>query len=81
MVLKFLEEENYICETWVAAQPMLKIAANMLYPIVCSIKELIPEILQGRQPPKTEENEIATKIDPPACHSLKCPNRSICPDI
>jgi hypothetical protein len=29
------------------------------------------------QPPKTEENETATKMDPAPCHTLKCPNLSI----
>lgn len=66
-----------MCETWVAAQPTLKIAANVLYPIVCTVEELVLKILQERQPPKTDEKEMATKNDPPACHSLKCPNRSI----
>jgi len=33
--------------------------------------------VHGRQPPKTEENEIATNIDPAPCHILKCPNLSI----
>ena len=29
------------------------------------------------QPPKTEENETATRTEPAACHILKCPNLSI----
>lgn len=29
------------------------------------------------QPPKTEENETATKTEPAPCHNLKCPNLSI----
>lgn len=40
--------------------------------------ELELNILQGKQTPKTEENEIATKTDPAPCHILKCPNLSIC---
>lgn len=67
-----------MCDTWVAAQPTLNIAANMLYPIVSRRDELEPKILQGKQPPKTDENETATKRDPAACHILKCPNLSIC---
>jgi hypothetical protein len=63
--------------TWVTAQPTLKIEANVLYPIVSKVDELVPVSLQGTQVPKTDEKEIATKIDPPACHSLKCPKRSI----
>jgi hypothetical protein len=55
----------------------LKIAANKLYPTVCNSDEEIPKILQGTQPPKTEENETATKTEPEACHILKCPNLSI----
>lgn len=49
----------------------------MLYPTVCNVDELEPKILQGKQPPKTDENETATKIDPAPCHILKCPNLSI----
>jgi len=63
--------------TWATAQPTLKIAANVLYPTVSKVDELVPISLQGTQLPKTDEKEIATKIDPPACHSLKCPKRSI----
>lgn len=55
----------------------MKIAANTLYPIVCRVDELEPNILQGKQPPKTEENETATKADPAPCQILKCPNLSI----
>ena len=33
--------------------------------------------MHGMQPPKTEENETATNIDPAPCHILKRPNRSI----
>lgn len=68
---------TYMCETWVAAQPTLKTDANVLYPIVCRVDELVPRILQGIQPPKTDENETATKADPAPCHILKCPNLSI----
>lgn len=66
-----------MCDTWVAAQPTLKIAANALYPIVSIVSEWLPKMLQGMQPPKTEEKEIATKMDPAKCHTLKCPNLSI----
>jgi hypothetical protein len=55
----------------------LKIAANKLYPTVCNSDEEVPKILQGTQPPKTDENETATKTEPAACHILKCPNLSI----
>jgi hypothetical protein len=61
----------------VTAQPTLKIAANVLYPTVSRVDELVPVSLQGTQAPKTEEKEIATKTDPPACQSLKCPKQSI----
>lgn len=50
---------------------MLNIAANMLYEKVSSVKESLWRIEQGRQPPKTEEKEIATSIDPAACQILK----------
>jgi len=66
-----------MCETWVAAQPTLKIAADVLYETVSTTDEQEAKILHGKQPPKTEENEIATKIDPAPCHTLKCPNLSI----
>lgn len=65
-------------ETWVAAHPMLKIAANMLYDNVSTDEELLWRIVQGKQPPKTDENDIATNKDPAACQILKCPNLSIC---
>lgn len=65
-------------ETWVIAQPTLKMEAKTLYPIVSSADELDLSSLHGTHPPKTEEKETATKMDPPACHSLKCPNLSIC---
>jgi hypothetical protein len=66
-----------MCETWVAAQPTLKIAADVLYETVSTTDEQEAKILHGKQPPKTEENEMATKIDPAPCHTLKCPNLSI----
>ena len=66
-----------MCETWVAAQPTLKIAADVLYEIVSINGEQEAKILHGKQPPKTEENEMAAKIDPAPCHFLKCPNLSI----
>lgn len=69
---------HYMCETWVAAQPTLKIAAKTLYDTVSSVDEWLAKIVQGKQPPKTEENEMATKTDPAPCHILKCPNLSIC---
>ena len=65
-------------ETCVAAHPILKIAANMLYDNVSRVKELLWRIVQGKHPPKTDENEIATNRDPAACQILKCPNLSIC---
>lgn len=68
---------HYMCETWVAAQPTLKIAADMLYETVSIVEEQEDKILHGKQPPKTEENETATKTDPAPCHILKCPNLSI----
>ena len=34
-------------------------------------------MVQRRHPPKTEEKEMPTRTDPPMCHSLKRPNRSI----
>lgn len=71
------KKRHYIWETWVTAQPTLKIAANVLYPTVSIVDEIVPVSLQGKQLPKTDEKEIATKMDPPACHSLKCPKRSI----
>lgn len=46
--------------------------------MVRQVDEDVANILQGMQPPKTEENEMATKTDPAPCHTLKCPNRSIC---
>lgn len=70
-------KEHYMWATWVTAQPTLKIEANTLYPTVSRVDELVPVSLQGKQLPKTDEKEIATRIDPPACHSLKCPKRSI----
>lgn len=57
---------------------MLKIAANTLYEIVSIFDDWVLRIVQGMQPPKTEENETATNKDPAACHILKCPNLSIC---
>ena len=57
---------------------MLKIAAKVLYDNVSIVKEVLWRIEQGKQPPNTEENEIATKRDPAACQILKCPNLSIC---
>lgn len=69
--------KHYMCETWVAAQPTLKIAANVLYETVSTIVEKDERSLQGIQPPKTEEKETATKIAPAPCHILKCPNLSI----
>jgi hypothetical protein len=56
----------------------LKIAANILYDNVSIVEELLWRSEQGKQPPKTEENEIATNKDPAACQILKCPNLSIC---
>jgi len=61
----------------VEAQPILKIAAKMLYPTVCRVEESVPDIRHSIQPPKTEENETDTNNDPAPCHTLKCPNRSI----
>ena len=69
--------DHYMCETWVAAHPTLKIAAKTQYEIVSTVTEEVPRIVQGMQPPKTEENETATKTDPAPCHILKCPNLSI----
>ena len=66
-----------MCETWVAAQPILKITANVLYETVSTTDEKVESFLQGIQPPKTEENDTATTTDPAACHILKCPNLSI----
>lgn len=68
----------YMWETWVAAHPILKIAANTLYDTVSNVNESLWKIVHGKQPPKTEENEIATSKDPAACQILKCPNLSIC---
>lgn len=67
-----------MCATCVAAQPTLKIAANTQYEIVSTFNVEVERILHGMQPPKTEENETATKTDPAPCHILKCPNLSIC---
>lgn len=67
-----------MCETCVAAQPTLKMAAKTQYEIVSTVSEDVARILHGMQPPKTEENETATKTDPAACRILKCPNLSIC---
>lgn len=78
-ILKVIgQDRHYICETWVAAQPTLKIAAKTLYPTVSKVEEVEPIILQGKQPPKTEENETATRRDPATCQILKRPNLSIC---
>jgi hypothetical protein len=48
-------------ETWVIAQPTLKMAAKTLYPIVSSADESDLRSSHGTHPPKTEENETATK--------------------
>uniref|UniRef100_A0A2P2LCQ2 Major facilitator superfamily domain-containing protein 12 isoform X2 n=1 Tax=Rhizophora mucronata TaxID=61149 RepID=A0A2P2LCQ2_RHIMU len=55
---------------------MLKTAAEMLYEMVFTANEQVPNSLQGQQPPKTEENETATNKDPAPCHTLKRPNLS-----
>jgi hypothetical protein len=59
-----------MCATCVAAHPTLNIAAKTLYAIVVANREEVPKMAHTQQPPNTEENDIATKRDPPACHNL-----------